>query len=98
MTDEEWARLVAIAAAATPGPWTPMHRHVDTDSTDWQLDELGGLGWEIQTPLGYLEAPMRGLVARGADAHLMAAAPRLMELLQRLDKLLTAKGCGHEMW
>lgn len=59
----------------SPGPWVVTHRHVDGTAYD---DEIDGLGLEIEA----IERPLiRGDYALAGDAHLIAAAPELLEAL-----------------
>lgn len=68
--------------AATPGPWTALHRHVGLTADD---DETAGLGLEIEGPP---EAWNRGQFARGADATFIAHArqdvPALLAAIERV--------------
>jgi hypothetical protein len=68
-------RRADLSASPTAGPWTARHRHVKATATD---DEMAGLGWEIDGPP---EASLRGQFARAADAHLIAAAPCLLKVI-----------------
>lgn len=63
------AELRALSEQATPGPWKAASRHVDVPDDQWQQDDPGGLGWEIEPT----ESPNRGQFVKGADAHLAAA-------------------------
>lgn len=65
----------------SPGPWVVTHRHVDGTVHD---DEIDGLGLEIEA----IERPLiRGGYARAGDAHLIAAAPDLLEALKALVRV-----------
>lgn len=59
----------------TPGPWRATHRHVYGRPHD---DEIDGLGWNIHGP----PQPMRGMIARAADAHAIAAVPEMVGALK----------------
>ena len=65
----------------TPGPWEAHHRHVYAKHDD---DEIAGLGWEITGP----DKPIRGMVSKAADAHIIAAAPEMLAELKFLRSWL----------
>lgn len=65
-------------SAHTPGPWTAIRRYYRAVPHD---DERSGFGWEVEGP----EMPtLRGMFARAADAHLVAASPDMLDAIERL--------------
>lgn len=77
----------------TPGPWQAEHCHAGAKAND---DELGGLGWDV---VGPPEPALRGMFARAADAHLIAAAPDLLAACMAMDQelmFLAAQGRARE--
>ena len=84
--------IEARANAATAGPWTARHRHVDCTPND---DESCGLGLEIDGPP---EAMLRGQFERGADAVFIAHArhdvPALVAEVRRLRTALAPSPAG----
>ena len=71
MTDLD--KLDALAAAATPGPWTEHGRDVDHDkmvAAGRNPGDACGLGCEVEGPP---EATLRGQFDRHADAAFIAA-------------------------
>jgi hypothetical protein len=76
--------LRQILVAATDGPWTISHRHVNRRPCD---DEDAGLGLEVEGP----PEPMRGMFARSADAHAAVWARNEGEALCAVVESLAAQ-------
>lgn len=88
-------------AGHTPGPWEVKHRHIGAGPME---DELSGLGWVFVDGKGPEMPMLRGLFAKAADAHLIAAAPDLLEALEVCadlfedDRFIEAIfGIGHDV-
>jgi hypothetical protein len=87
--------------AYTPGPWRLVPGKLQKDGTlgvpsVYQMGrDLTAVGWEIATMGGYLHEP-GGHERMMADAHLISAAPELLEALKGMLQACVFVGDGAE--
>ena len=85
-------------AKHTPGPWKPTRSHEDFDGPMWDIDPEEA-GEYAANPFRGIQAASRSVVSahdcfefHAPDAHLIAAAPDLLEIVQYLHNALTGDG------
>ena len=74
----------------TPGP-VGNSLALGMSTMDGTMDEMSGLGWEIDGPP---EPMLRGQFAKAADAHLIAASPEMLAALERVKANAIATKVG----
>lgn len=62
----------------TPGPWSVIDGHYPS------MKEVSGPSFKINIVMSATDLDFKGYLKRSADAHLIAAAPELLEALETL--------------
>lgn len=86
MTEEELARLEALAAAATPGPWT---ERLDETRPDWRRVYGEGRDIAYMPPWATTVEPDAAFIAAARTA-----VPKLVAEVRRLREFTACQKCG----
>lgn len=73
----------------TPGPWKITHKHPDPDTAKGYMEimQSNGSGFEIGISCSICEQYLADDPIQKANAHLIAAAPDILEALKQLVKI-----------